>query len=1401
MPQSKALEVNLRTSRVCVTLDPKYEVLLEIASDYYGLQQSIEAFLKEVCHPYKNWYFIVGEARRLALNNFHLVKEHPKGPHGVKRFVDIFLDAVSASKDEELRSDAVDNLLLYLQQIINESGPNLDRFLEVVNYGFEELTALDEDDFFLVVRSFYQLGDLAAGLLGKADGAVGQAVGPLLYRYLDRAYAYWLGEPDPCRWFEDETGQTNDSSPPADLFAPISHARLMELRGELADIGQYHSDVSLTRLIALPGFREIVKQYDRLPRELAKAGESTDQGDQWHLIFLFFIMNISGLSSIHERALREINRNLARMIGLEEVDKVQSLIGKTFGILESSIRKYPGTALSSVLNMGKAVYRTDESDMVEAFIDNLVNLGFQTPGIHGVGDDWQIRSNEAHVQNIRVWVELIGLKPRWSKALLSALTIHLALGGAFIKDTDLFPRDITGLLNSDIAPVYNLVKQLCRLFPAYFNEIGAEGRLRDTSTKIDELVLRKDPLVHFLRKQSHVESSPRTVVLMEAALEFWRTKDKAVLSELLPPSIFAQISDKGPNVDGLHHLMNALFETGKIESIKDMLSIPEGRLFEDGLPLGTETGPEDLQRFELAHALYQILHQKYHTGTVGLLGYLHQLSPEFHPYPELLKQALTEEDPRLKLISTLDYLEILNERVLSPEAFEIREDIYIKRHIAVDIPSMYGSYHEAKFDALGLTFRLESLINTLFQELIDTIDLKLITRATFVQIHDLLRLFDRALKLDGISSREMERQIDLLSHSLNIRGFSYTQYMDIFRGFSQVVSNIVNDHFNNIHQNQLVKIIGLIDTDELLPKYLPGNGVIETKEAVHRISEIFLRDRIATSLGLQQFDQFVTRVLNTIFHQGHELRQNMLRQLLNYDPDKAATMLEPVNPRIADVINLGAKGFNLVRLIALGLPVPSGFIITTEVFRCWEIIDSYAPAREHFQNLVRRQLSQLEYLTGKKFGDRNNPLLLSVRSGSSISQPGMLSTFLDVGLNEDIAEGMAGGTEEGAWFSWDCYRRYLQTYGMAHGLIRDDFDALMAEAKNKYSLPYKRNFAGNQMKEVALTYRDYIQSHDITLEEDPFEQLCLGIKAVFESWTSARANTYRQIMGISRDWGTAVTVQSMVFGNQSERTGSGVLFTHNPRWARDKLMLWGDFALSNQGEDVVSGLVETLPISRAQLEIENRTATITLETHFPEIYYHMRQMAKKLVYTHGYSPQEIEFTFEGVRSTDLFLLQTRDMVLRKRRESQNHEVDITRMPPELFLAHGIGVSGGGLTGRIVFSLDEIKRWRESEPKTPLILIRNDTVPDDIREINEADGLLTARGGSTSHAAIVAYRLNKTCIVGCAELSCNENDQVCSLGLEVLHSGAWITMDGLGGAIYKGRMMVDTEQEERRMVRL
>ncbi len=1390
MIRSKALEVNIADYHVDVAIDHKYDVLQTVMSAYFGLQEGLTTFLKELSHPYKNWHFIVKEARVYSLDYFHLIKSHPEGPAAAQIYIDIYLRAIESTRETDVCVDAVDNLMLFLLKMVKEAGEALEQFVPVLDSAFQSIRRYDSAIFMLFLKSYYQLNRLGEALLSYGGDYLEhmQHLNLLLIRFYQDTFYYWLQEQDPQEWFEHEAGEFKPDAELGDVFKSVAHKsfrRHNEAMDDILHCEDIHSPKVLKRLLELPGFNQIVNAHREIPSRLSVIGKENGRGDLYRLLFLFYQMNVGGLSIIHEEALRDINRTLTWIIDNEKPWHIRTLIEKTFSILKARAAVFPTTALNCVLNMGKGVYRTQDIDFINFFIDRVIDLGFQTPNIGGVGNDWQIQVNTAHLQNIRTWLELIELSPKHSTRLMSYLIIHISMCGVFIKDTDLFPRDITRFLNSGVGPVYNITKQLARLFPVYFNDIGAEGKLRDISTELDEINHRKDALLHFLRKQCHVESSNLIINFMEAVLHFWQTRDPELLRSYVPPNIYSEIQTTGAFIDGVHTAMQRLKERG-LGRLEALLRIPEEGL-QNVLTEYDDIAPIERDRVYLAVSLYKLLNQKYNIDFIELGHYIAQLKTDGFPGLEALESVLEISDSREKMRGLLDIQEELKAIVLADQVFEIREDIYKKRHFTIDIPSMYGSYHEMKFNALGLSFRLEALTNVLFEKLIRRIDLSLITRATFYHIYDLLLLFQRALALDGIASKEFERQLGMLAHALEARGFTFTQYLDLFRGFATAVKNIINDYFNNIHEQNLDRIIERTPMDQVLPKYLPTDDGQAREGNAHRITEIFFRDLISLALGLRQLDLFLSRILNTLFHQSAKIPKDSLHSLLNYDPQRAVTSLVMPNERVDGIIYLGNKGLNMLKLRNFGFPVPPGFIVTTEVFRCRDVIERYPAAEANFRDQVARHIAILENYSGKKFGNARNPLMLSVRSGSSISQPGMMDTFLDVGMNEDIAAGLAVKTGN-AWFAWDNYRRFLQCWGMSFDLQRDDFDAIISEFKTRFGIPLKRGFSGEQMQQLALTYKELVRDAGILVPEDPFEQLVLTTMRVLQSWESTKAKTYRKIMGISDDWGTAVTIQQMVFGNVSQRSGSGVVFTHNPRWSGDTLRLWGDFTIENQGEDVVSGLVTTLPISVIQQETEMRDTDITLETHFPEIFTALEGFARDLVFKRGWSPQELEFTFEGDARGDLYILQSRDMAIRERKKFMTFDhSDLGDRKP---IGHGIGVSGGAMSGRLVFTLDEIDYWRKLEPQTALVLARSDTVPDDIREIHAADGLLTSRGGLTSHAAVVAHRLGRTGVVGCGELLCDEKKKTCRISDVILSSGDFISINGQEGSIYQGLIKVE-----------
>ncbi len=1389
--KSTALEVNLSDTKTDVVIDPKYQVLLEIVSSYVGILNRMNIFLQELSHPYKNWEFIVSEARHFSLQNFHLYKGHSDGDKALALFVDILLKAFESNLNLKIKTGAADNLMLFLQHIVKDSEDELDKFLPIIEKAVQKIESFEGEDFYFFVKSYYQPDKIAKTLLDylEENAIIFKSINRLLIKFYNYSFDYWLNQDDPISWV-GQSIDTNLLTPGLNkILKDVSHGKIRTWQKDL-EAATKRSDqnwkLTTRDLTNLVGFQEFVSRVREVPQKIMEESSDDTAGFHLKLTFLFYIIQIPGMTSIHVQALRDINSTLIYLIDDKDFKRDINIVDKTFSLLKTLKGKYPDTILDCIHKIGDAVYKTSKTDLINHFIDGVVDHGFQFPEIEGTGEDWQIKSNSAHVKNIRVFLDLIGQHPKKSRRLLSALIISLSIGGVFIKDTDLFPRDISKFLNSDIEPVFDLVKQLSRLLPAFFNEIGAEGQLRDISTILDESSHRKDRLIHFLRKQCHVGSSSRIVDFIQEVILFWKTGDKTKLEPYVPPSIYNEIQGSGPFVDGPKTILNIL-ESNNISLPDDYLIHTEfavNKMIDD---IG-EVDEQDKTRVKMIFEFYRLLNLKYRIDNLELKKYLSSFNSENLPDTKELVLALEENNLKDKILSLLSYMKELKKIILSDKIYEANEAIYHKRHFAVDIPSMYGSYNEAKFDALGLSLRIESILNVLLEDLVNSIDLQVITKSTFNRIYSILDLFKKALELDGIVSNHLDVQMDFLKFSVSLRTCTFTQYLDIFKGFTRAVAHIINDHFNNIHSNNLSQIESRIGKGQILDKYLPNKFQNAKSQFDHRVAEMFFRDQIATCLGLQQLDVFLNRILHTLFQQSEKLSQIHLSRLLNYDPKFAVIEIGSFDAISNNIIFLGNKGLNLVKLKKFGISVPDGFIITTEVFKCRGIINNYKPANRIFKKNVAKMIASLEKRTGKKLGDLKHPLLLSVRSGSSISQPGMLDSFLNVGINEEIAASIAEASKN-PWFSWDSYRRSIQGYGMAFGIKRDEFDHIMYLKKKNHGIEFKRYFTGDQMKEVALSYKQLLLDSGVELIESPVDQLFLAIDQVFSSWGSKRGKDYRRIMEISEDWGTAVTIQAMVFGNLSRKSGSGVVFSHSPKLPGDSVRLWGDFTIGNQGEDVVSGLVKTLPISEIQRELEERDSKTSLEKKFPDIYFQLRKVVNQLVYDQGWNPQEIEFTFEGENASDLFILQARDMSQRDRKRIVNFDVS----PQELdkaYLGQGIGVSGGAMNGRIVFTLQEIDSFRKKDPDIKLILLRNDTVPDDILEIDAADGILTARGGLTSHAAVVAYNLNKTCIVGCENLVCNEHKKKCMLNNIKMVSGDYISINGQEGSVYKGKIKVN-----------
>ena len=489
---------------------------------------------------------------------------------------------------------------------------------------------------------------------------------------------------------------------------------------------------------------------------------------------------------------------------------------------------------------------------------------------------------------------------------------------------------------------------------------------------------------------------------------------------------------------------------------------------------------------------------------------------------------------------------------------------------------------------------------------------------------------------------------------------------------------------------------------------------------------------------------------------------------------------------------LGGKGANLAEMTNLGLPVPQGFTISTEA--CTQYYEDGRMINDEIQNQINEHIEKMEAITGKKFGDKENPLLVSVRSGARASMPGMMDTILNLGLNEEVVEVVAAKTGNERW-ARDCYRRFIQMYSdVVMEVGKKYFEELIDKMKAEKGVTEDIDLTAADLKELANQFKaEYKAKIGQDFPSDPKEQLMGAVKAVFRSWDNPRANIYRRDNDIPYSWGTAVNVQEMAFGNWSDESGTGVAFTRDPATGEKKLM--GEFLMNAQGEDVVAGVRTPQPIS-------------ALKEVMPEVFEQFQQVCNKLE-NHYRDMQDMEFT---IQDRKLFMLQTRngkrtaqaalkiacDLVdegMRSEEEAVamidprnldtllHPQFDAKALKAAAPMAKALGASPGAACGKVVFTAEDAKEWAARGEK--VILVRLETSPEDIEGMKAAQGILTVRGGMTSHAAVVARGMGTCCVSGCGDINMDEENKKFTLNGKEYHEGDAISLDGSTGNIYDG----------------
>ena len=489
---------------------------------------------------------------------------------------------------------------------------------------------------------------------------------------------------------------------------------------------------------------------------------------------------------------------------------------------------------------------------------------------------------------------------------------------------------------------------------------------------------------------------------------------------------------------------------------------------------------------------------------------------------------------------------------------------------------------------------------------------------------------------------------------------------------------------------------------------------------------------------------------------------------------------------------LGGKGANLAEMTGLGLPVPQGFTISTEA--CTQYYEDGKQINPEIQGQIMEYIEKREQITGKKFGDLENPLLVSVRSGARASMPGMMDTILNLGLNEEVVEVMAKKSGNPRW-AWDCYRRFIQMYSdVVMEVGKKYFEELIDEMKHKKGITQDVDLTADDLKVLAEQFKaEYKSKIGEDFPTDPKEQLMGAIKAVFRSWDNPRANVYRRDNDIPYSWGTAVNVQMMAFGNMGETSGTGVAFTRDPATGEKKLM--GEFLMNAQGEDVVAGVRTPMPISK-------------LHEVMPAVYDQFVEICHTLE-NHYRDMQDMEFTIEDRK---LYMIQTSNgkrtakaalkiacdlvdegmiteeeavlMIDPRNLDTLLHpQFDAKALKAATPVAKALAASPGAACGKIVFTAEDAKEWKARGEK--VVLVRLETSPEDIEGMKASQGILTVRGGMTSHAAVVARGMGTCCVSGCSAIAMDEANKQFTLAGKTYHEGDFLSIDGSTGCIYDG----------------
>ncbi len=1000
--------------------------------------------------------------------------------------------------------------------------------------------------------------------------------------------------------------------------------------------------------------------------------------------------------------------------------------------------------------VARSIYGSGEKRLKEQYEEEVKKILIPAARVRGISPDtWAEIVPPLHFERLSSFLDLLMTGDEQLESVLIHVAANLAVSGALIPDDRLFQRRISAYLNSKAMKGRFLLNYLLLgRFPVYFNEVGATNRIRDYSTEIDSWA--DDPVIYFVRKQVHVNASSHNVRLLEQVIHSWADNDPSVLKQVVPPDMYAQANlgllQRYSSVATHFFLSTGVQDAGGLH-LERLLAIPDATI---DAGLAEEEGDSEARaKVRLMCKLYKEIVRKY----------------------SLIDKDGEVGDVYTRLPAAINRLRELKHIVLSSEKTEPQESLYFKRHIAFGIPSVLGTYHEPKFDALKEMMRIGEEIPVLLQTILSGVEKKgqAAGYADSLPWASLSGAWE-ILKLYGMENIQVDEYVEVLG----LNGLHETQRVDVLKLCQKELAWMVASLSRTFH-GPLVEIVEKFPHDDL-PEQLM-NLDRASPDFSDKATDVVMRDILNSIPGLVEFDRLLEALVHAL-RAAESPGAKKGRDRAGLPGERDVYDIQTMTLQEARTLGpeLGNKAKNLVYLKDKGLTVPRGVVLPAHFTADFDLPEN----QDDFNAVLQKAVKILETKTNATFGTGQRPLFLSVRSGSYLSMPGILSSILYCGMNDQTVEAFIHETNDPG-LCWDSYRRFIEHYATAVlGLKMEFFERIAADYWSVLSRNPEKAQEGHLSAIVSL-YKSRLREMDLQVPDDAYLQLQHCVRAVYASWNSVLAKQYRTATGTSEQWGTAVLLMEMVSGNR-EGGGASVFFTRDP--ATLDRVIYGETLESSSGDDLVSGRKSGRPLSRTQAT----TGRQSLEDHDPELYRLHQDLARRIEDAFDGLPQEVEATYTRDASGRRIL-----SVLQTRRMEQGGTLfntfdEICGMGSRV-IGRGIGAHGGALSGVASFatSIDSLERLR-TKSGMPIILLRKTANTGDVSFMPVVNGILTASGGVTSHAAVLAQKFELTAVVACADMQMLLDEQgrpYAVIGNTPVEEGTPISIDGASGLVFSG----------------